>query len=256
MPSDVSLSVLGDQDAPVTYTVPGAQEIVVKTCQATYDGTAAGGPFLPIVQFVSPAGRVIATAQGPSVAAGSIADVSFFPHVAAAAAAAGATGTYCEFTTPAAVLASGAIVTLDLTTATLITNDRTGSEEILNPIPVFSGQNFAVNPGVQPNKVTCKSRGFYWVGVQLDAQNDYPGAPASWPVELLAAGPWGSHTVTETGVSAFPAVGEGRSSYGEVGYQDAVATQSVNPASGAQFSGVDYPRAILAVEMIYLGELT
>lgn len=89
MPSDVSLSVLGDQDAPVTYTVPGAQEIIVKACQATFDGTDAVGSFLPIVQFVSPAGRVIATAQGPAIAAGSIGDVSFFPHVAAAASSSG-----------------------------------------------------------------------------------------------------------------------------------------------------------------------
>jgi hypothetical protein len=89
---DATIVAASSQPVPSIYDVPGAQEIIVKSCYAQFDGTGAAGDFLPVVQFISPAGNIVATAQGPKVTAGGVADVSFFPHVAppAAAPAAGA----------------------------------------------------------------------------------------------------------------------------------------------------------------------
>lgn len=65
--------------APVSYTVSGDQRFTLVGVRATFDGTGAGGPFLPCVQILSPAGHVLSQTIGLAVAAGASADVSFFP---------------------------------------------------------------------------------------------------------------------------------------------------------------------------------
>jgi hypothetical protein len=83
----------GPVDTPFVYTVSGTGEIVPRACQAVYDGSGAGGDYVPAVIFRSQAGHVIARAILQStVTAGDDAEVSWFPGVKAAAAAAPAAG--------------------------------------------------------------------------------------------------------------------------------------------------------------------
>ena len=89
MATDVAITAGQNQATPLPYVVPGAQEIIVKSCYASFDGTGAGGTFLPVVQFISPAGNVVAVGKGQATTAGDVADVSFFPRSSPAASSSG-----------------------------------------------------------------------------------------------------------------------------------------------------------------------
>lgn len=70
----------GVSAAPLAYTVPGAQEIIVKALFATFDGSAAAAAFLPCVRVLAPGGKVVGEyITDSTVAAGASAEVSFFP---------------------------------------------------------------------------------------------------------------------------------------------------------------------------------
>lgn len=92
--ADAPISLPAVESTPATYTLGDAAEFILKAVYAEFDGSGAGAAWLPAVVIRSDAGRVIARAVDPavSVAAGASADVSFFPGVkhAAAAAATGA----------------------------------------------------------------------------------------------------------------------------------------------------------------------
>lgn len=80
--ADVTIAATGTTSAPLSYTVAGAQEIIIRSLFASFDGTGAAGAFLPCVQVVSPAGQVVIEAiTDASVAAGSSADVTFAPFL-------------------------------------------------------------------------------------------------------------------------------------------------------------------------------
>lgn len=87
--ADTQVLVAGQGAAPLDYTVPNAQEILLKVCRATFDGSGAGAAFIPLIELVSDGGVVVADAVGQSVAAGASADASFFPGAAKPAQAAG-----------------------------------------------------------------------------------------------------------------------------------------------------------------------
>lgn len=80
---------LGSGGSMVTYTVPGSAVVTPYTVSATFDGTGAGGSFLPCLTFKTITGAVIARCPAPEVASGSTAEVSWFPHVASATSSAG-----------------------------------------------------------------------------------------------------------------------------------------------------------------------
>lgn len=69
--------------APKDYTIPGAQQIRPLSIRASFDGTGAGGAYLPAVQILDNNGNVLSTHADPnvSVAAGASADVTWFPGV-------------------------------------------------------------------------------------------------------------------------------------------------------------------------------
>ena len=75
------ISGLGTSSAPLTYTVADAEGFDLAGVRATFDGTGAGGAFLPCVQILSPAGHVMAQTIGSSVLAGGSADVTFAPFL-------------------------------------------------------------------------------------------------------------------------------------------------------------------------------
>lgn len=79
--ADIALISPGVNDAPEGYSVPGAQEIILKSITATYDGTAAAGPFIPTLQILAPNGAVLAACPtSTALVAGASADVSWFPR--------------------------------------------------------------------------------------------------------------------------------------------------------------------------------
>ena len=79
---DVGLRDNATASAPKDYTIPLAQEIILKGVRASIDGSGAGASFLPALQLVAPDGTIMWTATQQSVAAGGSADCTWFPHVA------------------------------------------------------------------------------------------------------------------------------------------------------------------------------
>lgn len=61
------------------YTIPGAQEIILRAAIAQFNGTAVQGAFTPVVQLISPAGDVMWTARATDIQGGNSAQVSWFP---------------------------------------------------------------------------------------------------------------------------------------------------------------------------------
>jgi hypothetical protein len=88
--ADISILDPAVSAVPKSYKVKGAQEIVLKGVTASYDGTGAGGSFIPAVQVVDPSGFIVGTyTLGSTLTAGASADVSWFPGVTPAAASSG-----------------------------------------------------------------------------------------------------------------------------------------------------------------------
>lgn len=92
--ADVSILVAGQAATPLDYTVPNAQEILPKTCCATFDGTGAAGAFLPAIVVESDGGIPVAIPIGTEVAAGASAFVSFFPGGRVASTASASTAAW------------------------------------------------------------------------------------------------------------------------------------------------------------------
>lgn len=66
--------------APKGYVVKGAQEIVLKSVSASFDGTSAAGAFVPAFQLIDPSGVVAGTYTfGGSLSVGATADITWFP---------------------------------------------------------------------------------------------------------------------------------------------------------------------------------
>lgn len=78
---DVALAAKGEASEPLTYVIPGAQEILIKTCRASFDGSAAAGDFVPTLRILDPNGNELAACPVAStVAMGSTVDTSWFPR--------------------------------------------------------------------------------------------------------------------------------------------------------------------------------
>ena len=82
---------LPDGVAPQSYTVPNATEIVPLSINATFDGSGAGGSYVPTVEIVSDGGVVVARVPcQTTVAAGDSCECTFAPFLRGEAAATGA----------------------------------------------------------------------------------------------------------------------------------------------------------------------
>lgn len=90
--ADVQIHDDSTVDAPKQYVVPSSASFLLKTVVATFDGSSAAGAFLPCVEIISDSGELVARGLAASVAAGSEAEVSFFPFNRAAAASSGGSG--------------------------------------------------------------------------------------------------------------------------------------------------------------------
>lgn len=86
--ADSQILVAGSSAAPLSYTVPNAQEMTTLAISAEFDGSGAAAAFLPMIEILSDAGIVIARSPtAEQVAAGASADVSWFPRLSRQAAA-------------------------------------------------------------------------------------------------------------------------------------------------------------------------
>ena len=81
--ADRTLQILpgGQSSAPYTYTVPASSEFDLLAVRAVFDGTSAGGPFLPAIQIFSDAGVLMAQTFASSVSVGQTADATFAPFL-------------------------------------------------------------------------------------------------------------------------------------------------------------------------------
>lgn len=82
MAVDAVITRDGPVAVPLDYTVPNNTEIIPRVITATFDGAAAGSPFVPTLEIVSPTGFV--TTYAPlcaTIAAGGSVVVSWFPGV-------------------------------------------------------------------------------------------------------------------------------------------------------------------------------
>jgi hypothetical protein len=79
--ADVAILNPQVEAAPTGYTIPGAQEIILKSVKASYDGTGAAGNYVPVLQFVAPNGTIVSECPlGSTVTAGDDVDVTWFPR--------------------------------------------------------------------------------------------------------------------------------------------------------------------------------
>lgn len=68
---------LGTSPAPLEYLVPGNQPLDLVAVKADFDGSGSGTSFVPVVEILSDASHIMATAKGSTVAAGASATVTF-----------------------------------------------------------------------------------------------------------------------------------------------------------------------------------
>lgn len=91
--ADVSILDTSSAAVPKAYEVAGAQEIILKGVTASFDGSGAGGSWIPALQVVDPSGFIVGTYTcSTTVAAGSSVDVSWFPRGGVAVSAAAGRG--------------------------------------------------------------------------------------------------------------------------------------------------------------------
>ena len=80
--ADVQIRQTTPSAAPLTYTVPQAQEIILKSLVATFDGSGAGSAWIPCVRVIPPGGgEAHDYIADTSVAAGGSARVTFAPFL-------------------------------------------------------------------------------------------------------------------------------------------------------------------------------
>jgi hypothetical protein len=88
----------------LSYTVPGQQEIILKSLFANFDGSGAAAAFLPCIRILAPGGGVVAEyITDTPVAAGASAEVTFAPFLRNAG---GGTGTQLGIEHNGALVAS------------------------------------------------------------------------------------------------------------------------------------------------------
>jgi hypothetical protein len=147
---DLQVLVTGNATAPATFTVPGNGQIRPKAVFASYDGTGAGGDFVPALKVTSDGGELVCVCPcATTVTAGASADVSWFQGLAATGGGSGVvtlgnkTGTYGSAV--GANIASGANADLDWT--------HSGGDAVLD-----------VSTPTQPSIIVA---GLYWVGISI-----------------------------------------------------------------------------------------
>lgn len=103
--ADLALVAGPTVDAELVYTIPGAQEIVLKQVRASFDGTLAAGSWQPLLSVIAPNGAILGEyVSDTTLAAGASADVTWFPRgaVSKTSSGGGATEARVPLDTPGA----------------------------------------------------------------------------------------------------------------------------------------------------------
>ncbi len=178
---------LGSGGSLDVYDVPGSVIVTPYSVSATFDGSGAGGAFLPCLTFKTQTGAVIARCPAPEVASGDTAEVSWFPHVAQAAAAPAPSGSGWTLATLSAAhivtVASGASVIVDMASSGLYTNDSSvfaigswlHSAVTYHGIKVLADGHYLAKGQVEIGGTQSATSGF----VSVTWFNE-PGSPASY----------------------------------------------------------------------------
>lgn len=157
--ADVTISALGTEAAPLDYTVPGAQEILVKAAFASFDGSSSASAYRPAVRLIAPGNVVVGEWTTDSdVAAGASADVSFFPGPKPTTAAPAPTATSLPLAQASdidTVLVAGGAVTMNM-------NDWFGTTDTtVFSTRVVGGKTY----------LNCKKAGMYALRIGCNAQH-------------------------------------------------------------------------------------
>ena len=177
---------------PEDYTLPGAQEIMLRAVGCTVNGANADGTFLPALQMLDPSGHVMWTSVNRStpVAAGRSALVSWFPGGGVDSGAASTTGlvtvsdgttsvasvSELDFTSGAVVTAGGSSVanvaitagSVGFSGARIYRSTNQSIPDTTDTVVVFDTVRYDVggysNIGTHPSRLTAPVTGYYLVG--------------------------------------------------------------------------------------------
>lgn len=131
---DIAINAQAVIAAGTGYTVPGSQEILVKSIRASYNGAGAVGSFRPVLQVIDPGGVVVAECDiGTTLAAGASADCSWFPGVRQAG------GGTLETTNPAGSPLVSPTTELEFGSGFVLSNPSAGLAEVVAANPVNPG---------------------------------------------------------------------------------------------------------------------
>lgn len=158
----VLIAVSGNPAAPLTYTVPGSTAFVCRTASCAFDGTGAGGSFLPVMRWIAQDGSVIGSYVAPVVAAGASAAVSWFPRVNPSS---GSTPTTSAVTRFAYLEPHGGTATLVAGNATTAIGGRAGA--LYTNTPTVFSEGSTVIGGVSCTGVVFNQIGHYKIEASL-----------------------------------------------------------------------------------------
>jgi hypothetical protein len=139
----VQILGLGTSAAPLEYTVSGSQALDLLAVKATFDGTAAGVDFVPVVEIVSDADVVMASGVGSKITAGGSATVTFAPFLKAATSTVAGAGIQFDVNPQSGTFLVVTTSTFQEYTASIIGFDTTGGTQI----SFATGTSFVVGAG-------------------------------------------------------------------------------------------------------------
>src|SRR5438067_4501465 len=175
--ADVQISAPAPHVAPFDYVIPGAQEIILKTLFASFDGSAAAAAWYPAIQLIAPGNVLAGTFKtSSSVAAGGSADVTFGPFLEDEAAATPVTSTGLPF---AFMQRTSVLVTNFVATTTKVDFDLANAH-----VSGFSSDTSIFDVGIAVSGVH---------GIKIKAEGQYlwtasaVGSPAAAPAANATA---------------------------------------------------------------------
>ena len=153
--ADVSILDQAVHAAPKQYKITGAQDIVLRSVTATFDGTSAASSWVPVVQIIDPSGFTAATYPlGSTLLVGATADVSWFPGL-------GGSGS-------TAALSTMLMARVNIVGAQSITTGGNGQVVVWGEAPIDTGSPAPFFNIANPTRLTAPVTGDYFVFANLE----------------------------------------------------------------------------------------
>jgi len=185
--SDVAIINTTVATSPKDYTLPGTQELLLKSAHASIDGSGTAVAYLPALQMLAPDGTVIWPAITlTSVAQGAPADCSWFPGLA---------GTPISLPLPGQILSAyaGNATVADFTTNSVAFVDsgfptNTTLTKVSGTSALLIVLLADITPGAAPDVIFCGTFidgvNLATTGVQISSGGTFVTAPATSHVGL------------------------------------------------------------------------